>query len=308
MNVQEEKSKRKIFLGSDGNALVNLVVVNAVVFVLLKFIFVIYQLSDLNLDAYYSNIFNWFILPANLEKLAFRPWTLVSFMFTHGTVLHVVANLLWLWMFGYILQDLTGNRKLVPIYLLGGWAGAIFFILAHYLLPNLHADLAFASLIGANASVMAVAIATTTVAPDYRIFPMINGGVPLWILTALFVVIDFSTISASGAGNYLAHLAGGATGFLFIYQMRRGRDWSLFINNFFDWFDNLFNPDKPARKKKNRDNFFYKVSGQAPFKKYPHVTQQRIDQILDKINKEGYHLLTDEEKDILRRAANEDDL
>lgn len=295
-------------LGSDGNALVNLVIVNAVLFVLLKFIYVIYQLSDLNLDAYYSNIFNWFILPANIEKLAIRPWTLVSFMFSHESVMHVIGNLLWLWMFGYILQDLTGNRKLVPIYLLGGWAGALAFIAAHYLVPSLHPNLAFASLVGANASVMAIAVATTTVAPDYRIFPMINGGIPLWILTAIFVIVDFAGISIGNTANYLAHLAGAAMGFLFIYQMRRGRDWSVWINNFFEWVDNLFNPGKPARKKKNKDSFFYKVSGQAPFKKFPHVTQQRIDQILDKINQEGYHLLTDEEKDILRRAANEEEL
>jgi membrane associated rhomboid family serine protease len=308
MNVQEEKGRSRITLGSDGNALVNLVIVNAVMFVLLKFIFVVYQLSDLNLDAYYSNIFNWFILPANIAKLATRPWTLVTFMFSHESVLHVIANLLWLWMFGYILQDLTGNRKLVPIYLLGGWAGAIAFIAAHYLVPGLHPDLAFASLVGANAAVMAVAVATTTVAPDYRIFPMINGGIPLWILTAIFVMVDFASISMGNTANYIAHLAGGGMGFLFIYQMRRGRDWSAWINNFFDWIDNLFNPEKPTRKKKHKDSFFYKISGKEPYKKYPHVTQQRIDQILDKINQEGYHLLTDEEKDILRRAANEDDL
>lgn len=307
MNVQEEKSRKKIFLGSDGNALVNLVILNAIAFVLLKFIYVVYQLSDLNLDAYYSNVFNWFLLPANLEKLSTRPWTLITFMFTHEHVMHLIANLLWLWMFGYILQDLTGNRKLVPIYVMGGLSGAMVFILAHYILPMLQPDLAFASLLGANASVMAVAVATTTVSPDYRFFPMINGGIPLWILTALYVILDFSSISRGNVAVYLAHLSGAAFGFMFIYQMRRGRDWSAWMNAFFDWVDNLFNPNKPARKKAG-DSFFYKVGGKAPFKKIPNITQQRIDQILDKINQEGYHMLTDEEKEILRRAANEEEL
>jgi uncharacterized protein YcgL (UPF0745 family) len=40
----------------------------------------------------------------------------------------------------------------------------------------------------------------------------------------------------------------------------------------------------------------------------PNITSKRIDEILDKINQQGYHLLTDEEKDILRRAAEEGDL
>ncbi|MFT4022377.1 MAG: rhomboid family intramembrane serine protease [Flavihumibacter sp.] len=306
MSLPEERSRKKMLLGADGNALVNLVIVIAVAFVLLKFILVIYQLGGLNVEAYEPNVFNWFALPASLEKLLSRPWTLITSMFIHKEVMHMVANLLWVWMFGYILQDLTGNRKLVPVFLYGGLAGGLAFIAMNYLLPRLQPFIDESWYFGSNAGVMAVAIATTTVAPDYRIFPMVNGGIPLWIISAIFVIVDFAGIGASPA-VYLAHLAGALTGFVFIYQMRRGKDWSMPVNRFFDWILNLANPDKPSVKNK-RDEFFYKVSGRSPFKKTPHITQQRIDQILDKINSEGYHLLTDEEKDILRRAANEDDL
>ena len=309
MNLQEQKSSRRIPLGADGNALVNLVVVNAVLFVLLKFIYVIYQLSGINTDSYGPTVLDWFTLPAPIEKLATRPWTIVTYMFTHVDVFHILANMLWLWMFGYILQDMTGNRKLVPVYLLGGWVGGLVFVVAHLLAPHPVGQQAGIALIGANASILAVAVATTSVAPDYRIFPMINGGIPLWIITAVYIIVNFAGLSVSTPEIYLAQIAGGATGFMFIYQMRRGRDWSTWINRLFDWFENLFNPEKPALKtRKKKDTFFYKVSGQAPFKKYPHITQQRIDQILDKINQEGYHMLTDEEKDILKRAANEEEL
>lgn len=308
MNLQEQRSSRRILLGADGNALVNLVVVNVVLFVLLKFIYVIYQLSDINMASYVPTVLSWFTLPANLETLAYRPWTIVSFMFTHEGVFHVLANMLWLWMFGYILQDMTGNRKLVPIYLLGGLVGGLVFVLSHYLFPSLNQELATATLMGANASILAVAVATTSVAPDYRIFPMINGGIPLWIITAIYIIINFAGMPLSSGGHYLAQISGAVTGFLFIYQLRRGRDWSIWINRFFDWFNNLFNPEKPTGRKKKKDAFFYKISGQAPFKKFPHITQQRIDQILDKINQEGYHMLTEEEKEILKRAANEEEL
>jgi len=80
------------------------------------------------------------------------------------------------------------------------------------------------------------------------------------------------------------------------------------MSNFFDWLDNLFNPNSPARKKSFKDDLFYKVNGGSPFTKTPNVTQKRIDEILDKINQQGYHFLTNEEKDILRRAAKKDDL
>jgi hypothetical protein len=80
------------------------------------------------------------------------------------------------------------------------------------------------------------------------------------------------------------------------------------MNEVFDWCTDLFNPNKQKGVRSTRDEFYYKVSGTQPFKKIPNVTQQRIDEILDKINQQGYRFLTDEEKDILKRAADEEDL
>ncbi|MEJ7736142.1 MAG: rhomboid family intramembrane serine protease [Chitinophagaceae bacterium] len=307
MNVREEKSRNIISLGQDGNALVNLIIVNAVLFALLKFIYVIYLLSPLNIDAYYKNIFNWLTLPADISKFGSRPWTLLTYMFTHEGFFHIVANMLWLWAFGYILQDMAGNRKLVPVYIYGGLTGAVFYIIAYYVFPSLQPNLPFAFFVGANTSVMAVAVATTTLSPDYRIFPMINGGIPLWIFTLVYVIIDFASI-VGDPGKYIAHTAAATLGFLFIYQHRKGNDWSEWMNNLFDWVDNLFNPNKKNKVKSPKDQLHYKVQASPPFKKTPNVTQKRIDEILDKINQKGIHFLTDEERDILKRAANGDDL
>ena len=106
----------------------------------------------------------------------------------------------------------------------------------------------------------------------------------------------------------MGNLAAAGMGFLFIYQMRRGRDWSAWMNSFFDWCYDLFNPDRKKKIKSTKDDFFYKVSGTQPYKKIPNITQKRIDEILDKINQQGYRFLTSEEKDILKRAAEEEDL
>jgi membrane associated rhomboid family serine protease len=304
----EDNYRKKMVLGQDGNALVQLVVINAVFFAILKFIYVIYTLNSSNPAGYQTNVLNWLLLPANLDKLSSRPWTVLTFMFSDQHVFRFIGNMFWLWGFGYILQDLTGNRKLIPIYLYGGVAGALFFMLCFGLIPRFQADASLAQLSGANASVIAVAVAVTTVAPDYRIFPMINGGVPLWILTVLYLVINFSTLSNGDTGGYIASFAGGAAGFLFILRLRRGHDGSIWINQFFDWCNDLFNPDRKKKGRSPKDEFYYKVSGTQPFKKIPNVTQQRIDEILDKINQQGYRFLTDEEKEILKRAADEEDL
>jgi membrane associated rhomboid family serine protease len=308
MRVMEDNYRKQMGLGQDGNALVKLIVFNAVLFVILKFVYLIFLSTSLNTDAYYKNIFAWFVLPADLGRLSTRPWTLITYMFSDEKVFRFIANMFWLWSFGYIMQDLTGNRKLIPVYIYGGIAGALFYILSYYIFPKLQAQIPFAALVGANPSVLAIAVATTAVAPDYRIFPMINGGIPLWILTLIYILINFSSIGYGDSGVYIANIAAGSFGFLFIYQMKRGKDWSIWMNNFFDWCNDLFDPNKKKKTKSAKDEFYYKVSGTQPYKKIPNITQKRIDDILDKINQQGYRFLTDEEKEILKRAADKEDL
>jgi len=303
----EDSYRKRMTLGQDGNALVQLVVINAVIFVILKFIYVLYVLGTSGTGGF-TNIFSYFILPASLDRLSTRPWTILTYMFSDDRTFRFIANMFWLWGFGYIMQDLTGNRKLVSLYIYGGFAGAVLYLLSHALFHGLHSQASSAILIGANPAVIAIAVATTTVAPDYRIFPMISGGIPLWILTVAFLLINFSTIDYGDSGAYMANLAGAGLGFLFIYQMRRGKDWSLWMNNFFEWCNDLFNPNRKKVVRSPKDRFYYKVSGTQPFKKIPNVTQQRIDEILDKINQQGVRFLTDEEKEILKRAADEEDL
>ena len=251
-----------------------------------------------------KNVLGWFALPADGERMLNRPWTIITHMFAHDNIWKVFSNMLWLWCFGYIMQDLTGNKKIVPIFIYGGLAGGIAFMLAYNFIPSLHTQLPYASAIGASSGVMALAVATTMVSPKYKIFPMIGGGIPLWALTALYVISDLATVSISDTGNLVAHLAGAFAGFLFIVFLRRGYDCSEWMSNFFDWVNNLFNPDKPKKGKDIKEELFYKSSS-APYKKTLNVTQQRVDEILDKINQKGYNFLTDEEKELLKRASKE---
>ena len=307
MDVKEDNYRKRMYLGQDGNTLIQLLIGNAVLFVILKFVFVVYQVSSSGVGSYYSHVYNWFALPASGGKLLIRPWTLITYMFTDHELFRFISNMFWLWSFGYILQDLTGNRKLIPIYLYGGLTGAILFILTNLLIPGLHTEIE-STYSGANCAIAALAIAVTTVSPDYRIFPMINGGIPLWVLTLIFLLINFSSIGYGQTAVYIANAGAAGIGFLFVFQMHRGRDGSVWINQFFDWLGDLFNPDKRKKTKQQREEFHYHVAGTQPYKKIPNITQKRIDEILDKINQQGYRFLTSEEKDILKRAAEEEDL
>jgi membrane associated rhomboid family serine protease len=298
MPERNYKTNRSILLGQDNNALVYLVAINLMVFALLSFIKIIYYLSELPIELFYSQIQDWFILPAPIEKYLTKPWVLFTYLFTHASIWGLISSLLWLWSFGYILQDLTGNNKLIPIYLYGGIAGGIGYLLLMNLFPVWANHIqSIEPLIGAGAAVMAVAVATTTLAPDYRIFPLMNGGIPLWVLLIIYGLIDFAKIGLSNAGIAVSHLIAGALGYLFIRQLRRGQDWAAWMNQFFYWLNDLFSPTKKEKhpttsKKKN------KIASQD--------TQQKIDALLDKINQQGYQFLTNEEKAFLKKASKED--
>ena len=306
MSVLEQNSRRKLILGQEGNSLTTLLIINILAFVILNFVKIVYLLTGDTEAAFIQEVLNWFTLPANPAILATRPWTLLTYMFTHYTIWLLISNLLWLWCFGYILQDLTGNKKLIPIYLYGGLAGGIFFMLTISAFPALRANIAnVAPMMGAGPATIALAISTAVISPKYKIFPLINGGIPLWILSAIFVVIHFTTSGISHPGFAAADVAGGLMGFVFVWQMKKGNDWSDWMINLVNWFNDLFNPEKKHRKSVEKQRLYYK-STQQPFQKTPHVTQQRIDDLLDKINQKGYNFLSDEEKDFLKKASKEE--
>lgn len=305
----EKRYKERISLSESNNTLILLIAICLILFVGLAFMEAVWYFKypkDIAPGLYKKNVLSWFVMPASFEGLLDRPWTFLTQMFVHDNIWKIFSNMLWLWCFGFILQDITGSKKIIPVFIYGSIGGAIAFLLAYNFLPSLQPFAGSATAMGAAAGVMAVAAVTTAISPSYRIFPMLNGGIPLWVLTAIYVVSDLATVSISDTGNLIGHIAGGLTGLLFIYFLRIGYDWSNWMNNFFDWVNNLFNPDKPRKGQKSiKEELFYKSSSRMPYKKTPQVTQQRIDEILDKINQKGYQFLTEEEKDLLERAGKE---
>jgi membrane associated rhomboid family serine protease len=296
---------KKPLLGATDNNLIILVALNAFPFIVLNFLRLVFAVSyDTPIIAeneFQKQLLNWFVVHANTDKLFTKPWTILVYMFTNYSVWMFVSNMLWLWAFGFILQDLAGNRKLFPVYFYGGIVGALVFIITANTLPYLQNTLTNnVFMIGGGASVMAVAVATTTLAPDYRIFPLIRGGIPLWVLTVIFVAINFGSMAGTTGSFAFAHVAAALLGFIFMKQLSKGSDWGAWMYALIDWLNDLFNPIK--KRKISEQSHFYKTDI-PPFEKKSNLTQQKIDAILDKINKEGYEMLTNDEKELLKKAS-----
>ncbi len=312
-NERSQKNRNSFTLGAGNNALMALFAINVIFFLVLMIIQVGVFAGEHTQEYFYTNVLQWFNLPASLTKLSERPWTLLTYMFTETglsapAIFRGISNMIWLWVFGSMLQQMAGNDKLIPIYIYGGLLGGIFYIASHYIIGTLAPARELSGLLGANAAVIGVAMATTTLEPNFRFFTQLRGGIPIWLLMMIYLLIDFAGIATSGAALSLSHLGGALAGFLFVVLLRRGTDLSVWMNTFYDWVINLFEPKPQSPRSSARDKIFYETGNRKPFTKTTDVTQKRVDELLDKINQKGYHFLTDEEKAFLKKASEDENL
>ena len=302
MGYRDYKSKTGPSLWNTSNPLVMLVILLAMFFILLNFLKSIYTFSSIPEEAFYRNIYQWFAMPADPSKLAFRPWTILTMQFSEVKLFVAISNIFWLWLFAYLIQDLIGGDKLIPLYLYCGTASAFaFFISANLIYGSAAVSIYFT---GITSALVGLAVAAATISPKYRFFPMIGGGIPLWIISLIYFLLNTSVLIKSPV-LLIPHLIAGLMGFVFIKLLEAGNDLSAWMNHLARISSSWFSPSKNVSSS-TKDKLFYTQGSTAPFLKKKNITQQKIDTILDKINQFGYDKLTDEEKKFLREASKED--
>ena len=303
-----------------GNAVTRLIMANVVVFVAIHLIYVPIFLLFKENQHYYEFISEWFYVPANPVKLLTRPWTLFTYMFMHAGVWHIFFNMLILYWFGRIADDLISSTKIVPIYILGGVTGALLFVVSFNIFPVF--DSFDPNLVGASASVMAIVLAAATLNPRGNIRLFLIGTVELQYVALAMVVIDILSIPATNPGGHFAHLGGAFIGWLFIHQLRRGRDFSVPINRIGEWIKVPFGGPSPQPRKKRQPKMVYKKAHQACgnettaaantygnfsrsfAQRYRNMTHEEcVDAILERIHQEGYESLSEEEKEFLNKMS-----
>lgn len=283
-----------------GNPITRLIIINVAVFLIISILRILLFLTGGSTSTFVNFVIDNISLPLSLQGIIHKPWTLITYMFTHIEIFHILWNLITLYWFGQILSDYTSPKKIIPLYLMGGVVGALVTILLFSVVPAFQPYLD-SPMVGASAGITAIIIAAATLVPNFRINLMFIGPLKL-IYVALFVLfIDIlSVASYNNIGGNIAHLGGALMGYVFIIQYKKGRDWTLWINNFLDWIKNLF---KKSPKSKMKVAYKRGVSDED-YNYNKKITQEQIDIILDKISKSGYESLSKAEKDILFKASN----
>jgi len=269
-----------------GNPLYLFIAINVLVFVGINFLALLTSLriTATPLSGY---LLAWLHLPAAVGAWLYKPWTLVTYMFTQQGLFHMLFNMLWLFWMGIIFLDFLKKRQFVFVYLAGGVIGGILYMLAYNLIPVFREEAFRTVLIGSSASVSAVVFATATLLPDYTMRLLFFGNVKLKYLALAFIAIDVLAIAGLNAGGSIAHIGGALLGYLYVKQLRDGRDWS-----------NVFVRSKKQKLRVVRGEHV-SARNEAPLV----PNQEVIDQILDKISQSGYDSLTKAEKEALFKAS-----
>jgi hypothetical protein len=213
--------------------------------------------------------------------------------------------MLWLYIFGRIFLQFFTGRELSGLYILGGIAGALFFLIAYNIFPYFNTVSSSSFLVGASASVMAIVFAVSFYQKDYELNLLFLGKLKLIYLAIGALLIDIFAVTSENAGGHIAHIGGALFGILFAFQYSRGKDITNFINKIIDQFVNLFSKKSSFKvyENKNFDSRRRRPETDDEYRRRKNAEEQEINEILDKLKHSGYESLSAGEKKKLFNAS-----
>ncbi len=210
-----------------------------------------------------------------VPSLVFREgqvWRLATYMFMHGGTLHLLFNMLALWMFSFEIESMWGTRRFLTFYFIAGIGSAIFSVI----MWNSY-------IVGASGAIFAILFAYGYYFPDRQIRLFFFFPVPARMAAVVFFVL---MLLAGGRIAHLTHLGGIVVGYLYLKLYPGVVAW---------WSHQKSIQDEQNRRKR-AENYL------AREKYFDEV----VDPILKKISENGMESLNSKEKSILKKAAQTD--
>jgi membrane associated rhomboid family serine protease len=256
-------------------------------------------------------IMRWFALTPYRVVHDFFIWQFVSYMFLHGGVMHILMNMLVLWMIGCELERYWGTKEFLRFYFICGIGAGLIHLLVSFLLP----ETPFVypprvAVIGASGAIYGLLMAFGVLFPNRIITLLLFFIIPInikvkYLVTIAGLVVLYSSLAYAKepGGNvaHFAHLGGMVIGFLYLKNLKPSLRWgeAMFSNpamrgkadsgRLAKWFQ--------QRTEKRRHMQVVRRRQQEV------QLRERVDVILDKINEVGYENLSEDEKQILKKAS-----
>lgn len=215
-----------------------------------------------------------------------EPWTLLTYMFLHGSPTHLLFNMLGLFFFGPRVELRLGSRHFLGLYLASGIMGGILSIIFTPRVPGV---------IGASGAIFGVTLAFARYWPRDQIY--IWGILPVearWLVVIMTALSLFGARTGADGIAHFAHLGGFLGGYIYLR-----------------WAE-LRSPARDFRKKSVPLGTRASSSNSAldlqrwsriPRDSMHEVNRTEINRILDKINASGIGSLTPGERETLERFS-----
>ena len=270
----ELKQKLNNYLTSK-SVVEKIILINIIIYLcpfLFKTILFLFQINDFS-------IINWFTIDANLDEFIFKPWSLLTYGFLHGSFSHIFWNMIIFYYFGNIIQDIFGEKFLLNLFISGIIVGGLTYFISYNLFPAFKG--VNSVMIGASAGVMSVLFFLTAYNPKYPI-RIIFFDVKILYIAIFLIFYDITQIPLNNSGGHIAHIGGAVWGY---YSFLNYNKENNIIKSFLSFFNFKKNSKASFNEKSNNFN------------------QKKIDEILDKISSSGYDSLSNSEKDYLFKAG-----
>ncbi len=261
-----------------------LLISNAAIFLVTLFLGN-FRLGDFTLGGFLFRLFALFPL-----EMGFQPWQLFTYMFMHADFMHIFFNMFALWMFGMELENTWGSKKFLIYYILCGLGGGV----ANLFVAPLFTQVA--PTIGASGAVYGILLAFGMMFPDRLIYIYFLLPIKAKYFVIFYMVLEIISVGSSDGIAHIAHLGGALIGLLFLMLDKN----SLLKFN----TPKIFTSQKqstPSSYSNISDVQSYDIENHK--KNEDEISQQKVDEILDKISRGGYQSLTEEEKKILFEAS-----
>jgi len=253
--------------GSISPVVRTLIIINVVVFLV--------QSAVMAFTGYGNSLIEHLGMTPRLFVFGLHLWQPVTYMFLHGNLFHIFFNMFTLWMFGTEVERRMGSRLFGAFYFFCGiGAGLLTCVFwRNWGLPT----------IGASGAVFGVMLAFGLFFPERMvlIFFVVPVKAIYFVLGLGFVQLYYMIFALHGGISYVAHVGGMLFGFLFL--------------RYFHDFAERFGVYPGARRTPRQ------VRPADPVRQAE--DQRRVDEILDKINREGIHKLSRAERNFLRMHA-----
>jgi len=254
-------------------------------------------------------ITKWFALTPYAVVQNFSVWQLVSYMFLHGGIGHILMNMLVLWMIGCELERYWGTREFLRFYFVCGIGAGLIHLIVSFLLPE--TPLVYppkVPVIGASGAIYGLLMAFGVLFPNRVITLLLFFIIPInikvkYLVTIAGLVVLYSSLASARepGGNiaHFAHLGGMVIGFLYLKNIKPSLRWGDVM------FSNRSRKADTGRLSKwFRQRTEKRRQMQVVRRRQQEVQlRERVDVILDKINEVGYENLSENEKQVLKEAS-----